>query len=122
MEIQNCLKNVKLLSALQVDISYFNNVASQVFKDPKQYSVLVSDVQFINQIGLTLFNYFGQQDPNSQRLWYQSLVNGLTQSIKDAEGLVSNIPADSEQGNLVKTILDTFINDCKVLESIIPTA
>ena len=120
MDIQTCLTDFKLISNTQVDLNYFNSVAPMVFKDPSVYANIQSDVQFINQIGATLFNYFNQKDPASQHIWYEALKTGLTTAIADATGIIAIIPQDTVQGQDLKSILQEFISDCQVIQKVIP--
>ena len=57
-DISSNLNDLKLITSTQVDLSYFNSLVSSVFSDPTIYANIQSDVQFINQIGGQLFNYF----------------------------------------------------------------
>jgi len=119
-DISTNLNDLKLITGTQVDLSYFNSLASSVFSDPGIYANIQSDVQFINQIGGQLFNYFTAADPNTQKIWYVALKSGLTQSINDANNLISKIPQDVPKGADLTTVLNIFITDCQSIQKIIP--
>lgn len=120
MDIQTCLTNFKLISSTQVDLSYFNNIAPMVFKDPSVYAAIQSDVQFINQIGSTIYNYFNQKDPESQKIWIAALKTGLSTAIVDANGLIALIPEGVPAGADLKIVLQEFIADCQAIQAILP--
>jgi len=120
-DIATNLNNLKLVTSTQVDLSYFNSLAGQVFSDQTVYANIQSDIQFINQIGGQLFNYFSSSDPNTQKIWYVALASGLTQSITDATNLIAKIPADNPKGSDLKDVLNIFIADCQAIQKIIPT-
>ena len=119
-DISSNLNYLKLITSTQVDLSYFNSLASSVFSDPGIYANIQSDVQFINQIGGQLFNYFTASDPNTQKIWYVALASGLTQSINDATNLISKIPQEDPKGADLTVILNVFIADCQAIAKIIP--
>ena len=119
-DISTNLNDLKLITSTQVDLSYFNSLVSSVFSDPSIYASIQSDVQFINQIGGQLFNYFTASDPNTQKIWYVALASGLTQSINDANDLISKIPQDVPKGSDLTTVLNIFITDCQAICKIIP--
>lgn len=119
-DISSNLNYLKLITSTQVDLSYFNSLASSVFSDPGIYASIQSDVQFINQIGGQLFNYFSASDPNTQKIWYVALKSGLTQSINDANNLISKIPQEDPKGADLTVILNVFIADCQAIAKIIP--
>jgi len=114
------LKHLKIITNIQVDLSYFNVLAEQVFNDKSLYANIQSDVQFINQIGGLLFNYFTDSDPNTQKIWYIALASGLIHSINDANNLISKIPLENPKGADLAAILNVFITDCKAISKIIP--
>lgn len=120
MDIQTSLKSFKLISATQVDLTYFNSIAPQVFSDSKPYSVIQSDVQFINQIGATLFNYFNQQSPESQRIWFQALKTGLETTLSDIEAFIPLIPTDKAAREDLIAVLTVLKADCQAILAIIP--
>lgn len=119
-DISTNLNDLKLITSTQVDLSYFNSLASSVFDDPTIYASIQSDVQFINQIGGQLFNYFTASDPNTQKIWYVALKSGLNQSIDDANDLISKIPLENPKGGDLTVILNVFIADCQAICKIIP--
>ena len=119
-DISTNLNDLKLITSTQVDLSYFNSLAGSVFSDPGIYANIQSDVQFINQIGGQLFNYFTASDPSTQKIWYVALASGLTQSINDANNLISKIPQDAPKGADLTTVLNIFIADCQAICKIIP--
>ncbi len=119
-DISTNLNDLKLITSTQVDLSYFNSLVSSVFSDPSIYASIQSDVQFINQIGGQLFNYFTASDPNTQKIWYVALKSGLNQSIDDANDLISKIPQDVPKGADLTTVLNIFITDCQAICKIIP--
>ena len=119
-DISSNLNYLKLITSTQVDLSYFNSLASSVFSDPGIYASIQSDVQFINQIGGQLFNYFTASDPSTQKIWYVALASGLTQSINDATNLISKIPQEDPKGADLTVILNVFIADCQAIAKIIP--
>lgn len=119
-DISSNLNDLKLITSTQVDLSYFNSLASNVFSDPSIYANIQSDVQFINQIGGQLFNYFTASDPNTQKIWYVALKSGLNQSIDDANDLISKIPLENPKGGDLTVILNVFIADCQAICKIIP--
>ena len=119
-DISTNLNDLKLITSTQVDLSYFNSLASNVFSDPSIYANIQSDVQFINQIGGQLFNYFTASDPNTQKIWYVALKSGLNQSIDDANDLISKIPLENPKGADLTTVLNIFITDCQAICKIIP--
>jgi len=121
-DIATKLNDLKLVTSTQVDLSYFNSLASQVFSDPNVYANIQADIQFINQIGGQLFNYFSSSDPNTQKIWYVALASGLTQSISDANALIAKIPTDKPKGPDLTAVLNIFIADCQAIQKIIPTA
>ena len=86
----------------------------------KRQANIQSDVQFINQIGGQLFNYFTASDPSTQKIWYVALKSGLTQSINDANNLISKIPQEDPKGADLTVILNVFIADCQAICKIIP--
>ena len=119
-DISTNLNDLKLITSTQVDLSYFNSLASNIFSDPSIYANIQSDVQFINQIGGQLFNYFSASDPSTQKIWYVALKSGLTQSINDANDLITKIPQDVPKGADLTTVLNIFIADCQAICKIIP--
>ena len=120
-DIGTNLKDLKIITTTQVDLSYFNILVGQVFSDPSIYANIQSDVQFINQIGSQLFNCFSNPDPNTQKIWYIALESGLTQSINDANNLISKIPSGNPKGADLTTVLNVFITDCQLIQKeIIP--
>ncbi len=119
-DISTNLNDLKLITSTQVDLSYFNSLVSSVFSDPSIYASIQSDVQFINQIGGQLFNYFTAADPSTQKIWYVALASGLNQSINDANNLISKIPLDNPKGADLTTVLNIFITDCQAICKIIP--
>ena len=119
-DISTNLNDLKLITSTQVDLSYFNSLVSSVFDDPNIYASIQSDVQFINQIGGQLFNYFTASDPNTQKIWYVALKSGLNQSIDDANDLISKIPLENPKGGDLTVILNVFIADCQAICKIIP--
>ncbi len=119
-DISTNLNDLKLITSTQVDLSYFNSLAGSVFSDPSIYANIQSDVQFINQIGGQLFNYFTASDPNTQKIWYVALASGLTHSINDAKDLISKIPQEDPKGTDLTTVLNVFIADCQAICKIIP--
>jgi len=119
-DISTNLNDLKLITSTQVDLSYFNSLASSVFDDPGIYASIQSDVQFINQIGGQLFNYFSASDPNTQKIWYVALKSGLNQSINDANNLIGKIPLENPKGADLTVILNVFIADCQAICKIIP--
>ena len=119
-DIATKLNDLKLVTSTQVDLSYFNSLASQVFSDPNVYANIQADVQFINQIGGQLFNYFSNPDPNTQKIWYVALASGLTQSIVDANNLIERIPYENPKGPDLTAVLNIFIADCQAIQKIIP--
>ena len=120
-DVATTLTDLKLVTSTQVDLSYINSLASQVFSDQKAYANIQSNVQFINQIGGQLFNYFSNPDPSTQKIWYVALAAGLTQSISDTNALITQIPADKPKGPDLKDILNIFIADCQAIQKIIPS-
>lgn len=119
-DISTNLNDLKLITSTQVDLSYFNSLVSSIFSDPGIYANIQSDVQFINQIGGQLFNYFTASDPSTQKIWYVALKSGLTQSINDANNLISKIPPENPKGADLTTVLNIFITDCQSIQKIIP--
>ena len=119
-DISANLNDLKLITSTQVDLSYFNSLASSVFDNPSIYASIQSDVQFINQIGGQLFNYFTASDPNTQKIWYVALKSGLNQSIDDANDLISKIPLENPKGGDLTVILNIFIADCQAICKIMP--
>jgi hypothetical protein len=119
-DISSNLNDLKLITSTQVDLSYFNSLVSSIFSDPSIYANIQSDVQFINQIGGQLFNYFTASDPNTQKIWYVALASGLTQSINDANNLIGKIPQDNPKGADLTIVLNIFITDCQSIQKIIP--
>jgi len=119
-DIQKSLTDLKVITSTQVDLSYFNSLVSSVFSDPSIYASIQSDVQFINQIGGQLFNYFTAADPSTQKIWYVALASGLNQSINDANNLISKIPPENPKGADLTIILNVFITDCQAICKIIP--
>lgn len=119
-DISSNLNYLKLITGTQVDLSYFNSLASSIFSDPGIYANIQSDVQFINQIGGQLFNYFTASDPSTQKIWYVALKSGLTQSINDANNLIGKIPQEDPKGADLTTVLNVFIVDCQAIAKIIP--
>jgi len=120
-DISTNLKDLKIITTTQVDLSYFNILVGQIFSDPSIYASIQSDVQFINQIGSQLFNCFSNPDPNTQKIWYIALESGLTQSINDANNLISKIPSGNPKGADLTTVLNVFITDCQLIQKeIIP--
>jgi len=99
---------------------FFHTGPSSVFSDQSIYANIQSDVQFINQIGGQLFNYFAASDPSTQKIWYVALASGLTQSINDANNLISKIPPENPKGSDLTTVLNIFITDCQAICKIIP--
>ena len=120
-DITRSLNELKLITSTQVDLSYFNSLVGQVFSDPSVYANIQSDVQFINQIGGQLFNYFSNTDPDTQKIWYVALASGLTQSIADTNALIAQIPADKPKGPDLTAVLNIFIADCQAIQKIIQT-
>jgi hypothetical protein len=120
MDIATTLSDLKLVTSTQVDLSYFNHLAGQIFSDSTLYANIQSDIQFINQIGGQLFNYFSNPNPNTQKVWYIALAAGLTEAITDAGNLITAIPADSAKGADLTTVLNIFVTDCKAIQAIIP--
>ena len=120
-DITRSLNELKLITSTQVDLSYFNSLAGQVFSDPSVYANIQSDVQFINQIGGQLFNYFSNPDPSTQKIWYVALASGLSQSITDVNNLIAKIPADNPKGPDLSAVLNMFISDCQAIQKIIPS-
>ena len=119
-DISTNLNDLKLITSTQVDLSYFNSLVSSVFDNPSIYASIQSDVQFINQIGGQLFNYFTAADPSTQKIWYVALKSGLTQSINDANNLIGKIPLDNPKGADLTTVLNIFIADCQAICKIMP--
>jgi len=119
--VTTSLNDLKLVTSTQVDLSYFNSLANQVFSNPTVYANIQSDIQFINQIGGQLFNYFSNPDPSTQKIWYVALASGLTQSITDANSLITQIPSGSAAGPDLTTVLNIFIADCQAIQKVIPT-
>ena len=120
-DVTTTLTDLKLVTSTQVDLSYINSLAPQVFGDQKVYANIQSDIQFINQIGGQLFNYFSNPDPDTQKIWYVALAAGLTQSISDTNALIAQIPTDKPKGHDLKDVLNIFITDCQAIQKIIPT-
>ena len=120
-DITRSLNELKLITSIQVDLSYFNSLVDQVFSDPSVYANIQSDVQFINQIGGQLFNYFSNPEPSTQKIWYVALASGLTQSIADANSLITQIPTDNPKGADLSAILNVFISDCQAIQKIVPS-
>lgn len=118
-EITRSLNELKLITSTQVDLSYFNSLVGQVFSDSSVYANIQSDVQFINQIGGQLFNYFSNPEPSTQKIWYVALASGLSQSITDANNLIAKIPSDNSRGTDLTTVLNIFIADCQAIQKII---
>lgn len=114
------LEESKLIANTQIDLLYLNNLAEQVFNNPKAYANIQSDIQFINQIAGQLFNYFSNPNPITEKIWYVALASGLAQSIIDANNLISKIPHGNPKGAELIVILNVFIADCKAIEKIIP--
>jgi hypothetical protein len=114
------LDNLKLVTTTQVDLSYFNSIVGYLFKDPSVYANITSDVQFINQIGSQLFNYFSNQDPAAQKVWYIALASGCNQTIVDANNLIKQIPSDNPKGLDLAVVLNILITDCQSIQKIIP--
>jgi len=119
--VSTLLSDLKLVNNTQVDLSYFNSLAPQVFSTPSTYSTIPSDIQFINQMGGQLFNYFSNPDPSTQKIWYIALGAGLTQAITDANNLIAQIPSTAPAGADLTTVLDIFIGDCQAIQKIIPS-
>lgn len=119
-DINTYLTNFKAVYLTQVDLSYFLQIAPLVFKDQTTYSNIKSDVQFINQIGAAVFNYFNQRNPEEQKIWFESLINGLNQGIADANALIALVPAgDPNAANLI-ILLNVFITDFNSILAVIP--
>ncbi len=118
-EITRSLNELKLITSTQVDLSYFNSLVGQVFSDSSVYANIQSDVQFINQIGGQLFNYFSNPEPSTQKIWFVALASGLSQSITDANNLIAKIPSDNSRGTDLTTVLNIFIADCQAIQKII---
>lgn len=49
-----------------------------------------------------------------------ALASGLTQSINDANNLISKIPQENPKGADLTVILNVFIADCQAIYKIIP--
>ena len=120
MDIQTCMTDFKLIANTQVDLNYFNSIAPLVFKNPSEYASVQSNIQFINQIGGTIFNYFNQKDPASQKIWYQALGAGLGTAVADATKMIAVIPTDTQSGSDLISVLQEFISDCQAIQKIIP--
>jgi hypothetical protein len=121
LNIDDCLKNFKIIYITQIDLSYFLQIAPSVFKDTSIYANVKSDVQFINNIGTQLFNYFNQKETEEQGIWYQSLKNGVDKAIIDIINVRELIPVDSEHGADLIAVIDTFILDYNNIYTTIPT-
>jgi hypothetical protein len=119
-DIRNNLNDIKIITSIQVDLTYFNILAKEVFNDPSIYGNIQADAQFINQIGSQTFNYFSASDPNTQKIWYVALKSGLNQSIDDANDLITKIPLENQKGADLTTVLNIFITDCQSIQKIIP--
>ena len=120
LDVATCLKDFKLVSLTQIDLSYVMNIAPMVFQDKKVYANIQSDIQFINQIGTQLFNYFNQKDSSEQKIWYQALATGLNTAIADANAVISIIPAGTPYGDDLKTVLLVLIEDYKAIQAVLP--
>lgn len=118
--IASSLNDLKLITSTQVDLSYFNSLAAEVFSNPSMYANIQSDVQFINQMGGQLFNYFNSTEVSIQKIWYVAFASGLSQSITDANNLITQIPAGSPKGPDLTTVLNTFVADCQAIQKIFP--
>ena len=118
--IASSLNDLKLITSTQVDLSYFNSLAAEVFSNPSMYVNIQSDVQFINQMGGQLFNYFNSTEVSIQKIWYVAFASGLSQSITDANNLITQIPAGSPTGPDLTTVLNTFVADCQAIQKIFP--
>ena len=119
-DINNNLNDLKLITSTQLDLSYFNSLAKDVFNDSTIYANIQADVQFINQIGGQIFNYFTGSDPKTQQVWFIALASGITKSINDANSLINKIPPDHPKGQDLTVILNVLISDCQSIEKIIP--
>ena len=79
-----------------------------------------NDIQFINQIGAILFNYYNQKEPEEQKIWFQSLEKGLDMAMKNAESFLLIIPQDTQKGSDLAKLVNVIIDDYKEIASIIP--
>jgi hypothetical protein len=118
MNVKECLRNFKLISMIQVDLNYFNNIAPMVFKDPTIYKSLQSDAQFVNQIGGTIFNYFNQSDPASHSIWIEALKAGLVTAINDVNIVKNLTPKDTQYANDLIVVLDEMLADYQAIQNI----
>lgn len=119
-DINNNLNDLKLITSTQLDLSYFNSLVKDVFTDSTIYANIQADVQFINQIGGQIFNYFTGSDPKTQQVWFIALASGIKKSINDANSLIGKIPADHPKRSDLTVILNVLISDCQSIEKIIP--
>lgn len=116
------LKNVKLITQTQVDLSLISSLYDKIANNiPVEYFILLEDVQFINQIGTQLFNHFNQKESKVQKVWYQSLDLSLTTAIDDTNKLISIIPVDSPYLEDFKAIALALIDDFNVIKSVLST-
>jgi len=120
LDINSCLRNFKSVYITQIDLSYFLQIAPLVFKDQTVYAKIKSDVQFVNQIGTQLFNYFNQKSTEEQTIWYESLKNGVNTSIADANAVKALIPPEDTHAADLNVILDAFIADYQTILETIP--
>jgi hypothetical protein len=119
-DISTNMSNLKLINDTQVDLSYLNSVAPLVFSDPRVYSTVQIDIQFITQMGNQLFNYYANPDPDTQHIWYVALASGLTQAITDTNNVIGQIPSGNSKGPELEIVLNSFIADCQAIQNIIP--
>ena len=122
-DMQTNINNLKLVGRTQVDLSYFNSIYPLVFSNPTVLplcSAIQMDIQFINQMGNQLFNYYTDPDPSSRNIWYVALASELTQAMTDSNNLIAQIPQDNSKGPQLATVLNAFIADSEAIQQIIP--
>ncbi len=115
------LQNSKLIGVTQVNFSFFNATAPQVFADKSIYDCIGNDIAFISQMGNQLFNYFNESDPSSQKLWYDALKLGCNSCIANCNTLIAQVPQDKPKGPDAKTELQDLISECQAIIAVIPS-
>ena len=121
ISVSEKLKNSKLVGVTQVDFSFFNAIAPQVFADKSIYECVGNDIAFISQMGNQLFNYFNEADPSSQKLWYDALKLGCNSCVANCNTLITQIPQDKPKGPDAKVVLQELIADCQAIAAVIPS-
>lgn len=119
LSFSTSLSGKKLLKEMSVSRLLIAKLGPKVFANPTVYEPVLGDIDFMEFIGGRVFTYPASMGSNAEVLLQQTLGNGVSLSLSDANTLITAITGTDENSADLKITLQDFVATSQALQNLL---